>query len=636
MTSEGDNQVVAYPDFRQAWLDEVTADDPPPTEKGRRFAAKIISQWLDEDDASLDITFCDGAGDGGIDVAILERDTGQGDAGPSGDVWYLVQSKYGAAFAGEATLVTEALKVIDTLTEQRQQLSSISETVRERLTNFRKAASENDRIVLVFATVDPLTDSEKQRLQDVVALGRERVGPLFDVLAISIRTIHDALAEEEKLAAERKLTVPLSGHLANAGNDLLVGSVKLTELYQFLKDFRACTGNNLDQLYEKNVRKFLGGRVKVNRAMQTTLRDAPERFGLYNNGITIVVSDFVATGSGSYNLVEPFVVNGCQTTRTVWEVCNSMLDSGGTAVSPVREAWRERAERGCVVAKIAKVGHDGEALLQDITRYTNSQNAVRDKDFIALDSGFKAWKATTAAKYDLFFEVQRGAWDSQRAFQKQKPGSKQFKKYANGLDLIKVYGSGWLAEPGLAFGKNPPFLPGGSIFQRIIQPVEAVTPFGADDLYAAYLLLQAGETKQFGRGGLTTRRQTKFLFYFVVVNLLRATLQTNDLPSTNKNVTAALVKLLPEQTDGGIVLINSAVHLIDTYMNQEDDSSFSKEVVFSAEFGFDLNAFLKWEQLGRFPEKTPKLQQLLFFQKQFMKQKGPGLPSANGTIVRAL
>jgi len=630
------SEIVAYDEFRQAWQDEVLAGDPPPTEKGRRFSTKVVGNWLDTDDDTLDVIYCDGAGDGGIDVAILEKGSSDDDGAPSGDTWYLVQSKYGSAFAGDATLVAEGLKVIDTLDGKRHNLSSLAEGLFEKLQNFRASAGESDRVVLLFATVDPLTDLEQTRLQDLQQIGRNRLGTLFDVQAISIKTIHDALVAEERLAAERRLTVPLSGHLANAGNDLLVGSVKLTELYQFLKDYRARTANNLDQLYEKNVRKFLGGKVKVNKGMQETLRGAPEQFGLYNNGITIVVSDFKPTGSGSYDLVEPFVVNGCQTTRTIWEVCDKRLNAGGSALAPEIEEWRQRADRGCVVVKIAKVGVDGEKLLQNITRYTNSQNAVRDKDFIALESGFKGWKDALASKYGVYLEVQRGGWDSQRAFQKQNVGSVQFKEHANALDLLKVYGSGWLSEPGLAFGKNPPFLPGGSVYLRLLSTPEGSRPFGADDLYAAYLLLSEAEKKQFGRGGPASRRQTKFLFYFIVIHLLRDVLQSSSRSASPSDVSGAINKLLSGLSNGGALLIENATNLIDTYLNKEDGNSFANEPAFSEDFNYDLNAFLKWEQLGRSVEKTPRLQQLLYFQKMFMKQAQPGAASVQQSIVADL
>jgi AIPR protein len=90
------------------------------------------------------------------------------------------------------------------------------------------------------------------------------------------------------LAALRRLTVPLVGHLVEAADGLLVGPVSLVDLCNFLKEYRTRT-NDLDQLFEKNVQRFLGGKVKVNRGMQSTLRDAPEEFGLFNNGITTVM-----------------------------------------------------------------------------------------------------------------------------------------------------------------------------------------------------------------------------------------------------------------------------------------------------------------------------------------------------------
>ena len=73
-------------------------------------------------------------------------------------------------------------------------------------------------------------------------------------------------------------------------NSLLIGSVKIVDLYMFLKAFSAQT-NNLDLIYEKNVRKFLGAKQSECRILET-LDDTPELFSLYNSRITIVVEDF--------------------------------------------------------------------------------------------------------------------------------------------------------------------------------------------------------------------------------------------------------------------------------------------------------------------------------------------------------
>lgn len=515
MVTVSEDQVEFGP-FLEEWLVEVKDGNPSTLELGRRFAHKLITQWLDMDAeaTSTDIVYCDGSGDGGIDIAYLDRgDDEESPEAVSGHTWYLVQSKYGSAFHGNVTLLQEAQKVIDTLDGRRQKLSSLAEGLLERLSTFRNSASERDRIILMFATERALDGALPKTLDDLRAMGRGRLGPIFDVETVSVETIYQRVIEKATVPPER-LAFLLAGGFVPTGEHLMVGSVSLINLYEFLKAYRNATGD-LDQLYEKNVRRFLGSKGRVNKGIETTLKNSPERFGLYNNGITIVVTDYVPQGDGATRLIEPYIVNGCQTTRTIWEVCHQKLEAGGTGPNAPLEDWRRNAAEGAVVTKIVKVGIDGEAMLEAITRFTNSQNAVREKDFLALTTDFRAWARQMADRYDVFLEIQRGAWDSRKALQRQNPELKKFEKTANAFDLIKVYGAGWLAEAGLAFGKNPPFLPTGSVFKRIVNEGQE-EPFGLDDLYAAYRVQQIADGYKFGRGGKQSRRQTRFLFYMVL------------------------------------------------------------------------------------------------------------------------
>jgi hypothetical protein len=77
---------VAFEDYRDEWLEDVRAGDPSTTELGHRFARKLLTQWLEVDQDSDDLVYCDGAGDGGIDIAYLQRaETSQKDADAGGD-----------------------------------------------------------------------------------------------------------------------------------------------------------------------------------------------------------------------------------------------------------------------------------------------------------------------------------------------------------------------------------------------------------------------------------------------------------------------------------------------------------------------------------------------------------------------
>ena len=374
-------------------------------------------------------------------------------------------------------------------------------------------------------------------------MGRERLGlgSLFDVEAISIANIYQRALET--IYTVTPISIPIKAQLVAAGEDLRVGAVFLLDLYDFLKRYRDKT-SDLDQLYEKNVRRFLGVRGRVNKKIQETLQDAPDRFGLYNNGITVVVADFRPGTDGVIELIEPYVVNGCQTTRTIWEVFYRRLESGGTGSNPELQAWKGRAAQGSVVVKVVRVGVSGEDLLQAITRYTNTQNAIREKDFLALTADFRTWAKQMANCYGIFLEIQRGGWDSQRALQRQNPDLLQFTESANAFDVLKVYGAGWLGEAGTAYGRNAAFLPNGTIFRRIMNNDGDTSAFTVEDLFAAYQLQRAADEYKFGRAApALTRRQTRFLYYMVVIELLEDVMNRAGMPTTPKDFTNALLKL---------------------------------------------------------------------------------------------
>ncbi len=611
---------LTFEAFETEWLTDILADQPNTLEKGRRFSRKLIGQWLDfdnENESPDDIIYCDGTGDGGIDIAYLIRGDDNEDNSNEGDTWYLVQSKYGKAFQGTNTLLQEAQKLIDTLDGQRPNLSSLAAGVLQRLQTFRNSASPKDKLILLYATQRPLTIDERRVVDDIRAMGKNRLGNYFDTEAVSVENIYTRTLDTINIVNKNKVNI--TAHLVESGKELLVGSVGLIQLFEFLKNYKAKTGD-LDILYEKNVRKFLGNKRKVNKGIEKTLLENPERFGLYNNGITIVVEEFeLFPNKIQYQLTEPYVVNGCQTTRTIWGVLFNKLESGGTGIDEGLNKWKAKLEQGIVVIKIVKVGSNGDELLRETTKFTNSQNAVSEKDFVALESDFQKWSKNMANTYDVFLEIQRGGWDSQKAYERQNPDTKKFKDYINAFDLLKVYGAAWLAEAGTSFGKNPPYAPGGSIFHRIVNQ----TDFGLDDLYATFLLHKAGSKFKFGRGAEVKQRgQTRYLFYMVVVELLKDCFIAADIQATNKNITKAFLKLFkPENQLALNALLEFSIAIVDDYLTTGNEYSVFKEPKF-LEKGSDINSFLKWEQLGKSNDATPLLNNLIAQYKIAMKLHG--------------
>lgn len=606
---------VTYEQFREEWLSEIEDGNPAPLEKGRRFAAKLITQWLGVTTDDDDFVICDGSSDGGIDAAYLQRadvdPANQDDNTIEGDTWYIVQSKYGTAFEGSETILVEGNKIIATLSGQNQHLADDSRRLVAKLDLFQQQASESDRINVVFATTDPIAQQDRQALENIKILGRERVFQNFDVEEVSLRTIWEALDDGDP----SKLSVPVTGNFVEQSSNLLVGTVPLLHLFDFLKEYQQRTGN-LDQLYERNVRQFLGNRRKINKGIAATLNDQPDKFGLYNNGITIVVSNFSRADrqDGTVTMYDPYVVNGCQTTRTIWQVLDGKLQSGGTGQNAATDKWKELASRGGVVTKIVR---SDDAEIVNITRYTNSQNSVREQDFLALDRGFQTWARDMAQNYDIYLEIQRGGIESRKAWEKQHPEVKPFDAYVNAFDLIKVYGAGWLGTPGLAFSKNPPFLPNGSVYERMVKR-DTGPAFGAADLYAAYMIKCAADDIGFGRNAkLPSRRQSRFLFYHIIMRMLHnVVLLTPEFqipPDPTSVLTDAVINLTAtEAQEQFTILNNAAIALIDQYLTIGSASPHTahKEVSFNEIHNGDLNGFLKAEALGQ-ASHSPLLEQLI-------------------------
>jgi hypothetical protein len=355
------------------------------------------------------------------------------------------------------------------------------------------------------------------------------------------------------------------------------------------------------------VRKFLGNKRKVNKGIEATIENHPERFGLYNNGITIVAEEVTKISTDELTLTNPFIVNGCQTTRSIWSVLQRKLNSGGTAPKESQREWESKLNAAVVITKIVVVGTEGEELLTETTRFTNSQNAVGEKDFIALEKDFRTWAPAFSSRFGVFLEIQRGAWEARRAYQRQQPlAQPRYEEAAYAFDLLKAYAAGWLGEPGIAYAKNPPFAPGGSLFNRITSD----SNFGIDALYAAYLMQRLANEYSFGRGAkLQTRGQTRYLFVMVAV----------DLDYSSGEISSAIAKL--HSSDQLKHFGDSAVQLIDDYLtNGNEDCLFSEPEFQKMQ---DLNAFLKSEKLGKGDEFSPKLRTQIAMTKKIFRKTAP-------------
>jgi hypothetical protein len=132
------------------------------------------------------------------------------------------------------------------------------------------------------------------------------------------------------------------------------------------------------RILEANVRSFLSVTGKVNKGIRDTLRNEPERFMAYNNGLVIVADevhlDRAADGSPGITWLKGMqIVNGGQTSASLYFTQKKYNDV---------DLSRVRVPAKLIVLRSNKL-QDEEALIADISRYANSQNAVKQSDFAA-------------------------------------------------------------------------------------------------------------------------------------------------------------------------------------------------------------------------------------------------------------
>ena len=146
------------------------------------------------------------------------------------------------------------------------------------------------------------------------------------------------------------------------------------------------------RLFRLNPRGPLGN--KVNNEIKRTLNDQTERrrFHLLNNGITAICDSYRPVDDQL--VVQNFqIINGCQTTVTIWNVRAVIRQDPSVLVT-------------------VKLTECPEHFAQAIARTTNSQTALRAEDFTSNDAvQIRLQREFSDMRPPWFYQIKRGEWD---------------------------------------------------------------------------------------------------------------------------------------------------------------------------------------------------------------------------------
>lgn len=569
-------QTVDFETWRANLIFEIDSS-PNTTVKGDRFVQIVLRHrfQLSEDDA-INATDSAGVHDWGIDAIHIEP--AEDGLGPRSLV---IQGKYGSA--GDAFSPYQEFRKF----ARGLQLAREGQAPTGALQQCTSVLDSGGTVEYLFATVDPLQLHIQQDLEDVRALAHQRFGEQVIVDAISLADVYREITG----IRQDYLSVELDCLGVAIDETVFIGAATLVNMYRMLHQYARAHNGVLDSIYDRNVRKWLGKRARsVNAGIIQTLKEEPEGFVAYNNGITIVCQKF-ARDANRLVLDTPQIVNGCQTTRTLYDYLENHF--AGLAEQLHERSEAERYRSAWLQFKVIAVENLDTDLVKNVTRFSNRQNAVRGRDFLTLEDDFRRLREVLKER-GYYLEVQTGEYNVlPKAERDQFPRS----RLINAFDALRFYGAGVLGKPHTAFGRSGDFTPGGRVFDDVMQDLSA------DDLIVPWLIAQDAWRlgysvgAKWGATGEDHRNQTRYFFLYVFFRTASEVLRGSPkLDSAARHQLYAQIVRLRDHDDQHEVgtkvppyrqLLETVDGLVATYM----------ELAKQKNWYTDRNSFLKRDEL---------------------------------------
>lgn len=319
------------------------------------------------DDFESEEAITDGGNDKGID-AIFSQTTENGNK-----VLYVVQSKY---FENPDKALDEPAKTLMTETLSNYVLGDapidvLNPKLKPRIQEARslRQSGEIDRVKIIFLTngqrpqVSIYSDLERfcssQQQIDFQIFTEQDISEIL--LPVSSRPVG-----EISINVVKDVGVGDRTFLSLPDIEYAHGKIVRIDIYDVAK-----LVENNPNIFNTNVRGFLG-RNNVNKQILNTLTDEQsiKKFAYLNNGITILCDNYqIKPGGEVIDLVNPSIINGCQTASTILEAYKL-----------------EKISPNMGVAVVRIIESSDPQLKEAIIKASNTQSAVKDRDLISEDA----------------------------------------------------------------------------------------------------------------------------------------------------------------------------------------------------------------------------------------------------------
>jgi hypothetical protein len=330
----------------------------------KNVLAKITPGLVPDDEQEIDDYIVDGPNDGGIDFIY-----------PTEGRVLIVQAKYRGSDKHESQEdFTHFCEVIGRLYDAYKKKLKLNRKVTEALIDIDW---EDDYFELHFITLGKVSQPIRAREAKGPTLVKELPDfeeraelSLFDEQDLNVK-LREALSAGEVLDQSVDVEfvpnadgIPWLRLESDEGRTLYVGEVRGSGLAEMYRQYRY-------RLFAMNIRDYIG-ESSTNKGIVETATKDPSEFVFFNNGVSAVATQIEEDEEKNLLRCRRFsIINGAQTVRSLSKA--QVKDN-----KPVRDV---RVLLRVMDFSLAK---DSE-FLNDVTRFNNTQNAVKISDFRSND-----------------------------------------------------------------------------------------------------------------------------------------------------------------------------------------------------------------------------------------------------------
>ena len=321
------------------------------------FTALFVKYMILDKDTELtrkifDYHNSDGTQDGGIDFWYFEENEN------SNDIFHIVQGKNWSSSISDKIIKSEFDQANDTI---RKLINKEKPKIRA---GFRKKIAkivtrEDIEFHWHFFQAENLSDDKKKKVKDYINTKEftVHIKGRDDILkAIDEREKVNEYVDRFDIEIEGKQQLKAPSNVRDDTGGIIVNA-KSSSLAKMMQDHYYDNSG----LFSQNLREYIKN-TSIDDPIQETIQKSPEDFWIYNNGVIICCDEFEFDNE-KVKLYNFSVINGAQTMNRIWETASN-----------------NEFEVVCKIIKSKDL-----AFKTNIALYSNSQKAIKQRDFYAND-----------------------------------------------------------------------------------------------------------------------------------------------------------------------------------------------------------------------------------------------------------